>query len=191
MPKPHLVIIAGPPGAGKSSLAQPLARRLGYTLLGKDAIKERLGDAFGDTASNHSRKLGLGAILVLYDVARELLQNGQAVVIESTFYKGTAEADLRPLIALANAVMIHVTADDEMLVSRYEQREASGERHPVHSGAGHVDELRHHLESGATQPPDIAIPVIEIDTTYGPLDIEEIAFMIAEMQGDEEHPPHD
>jgi predicted kinase len=188
--RPHLVIISGPPGAGKTSLAGPLARRLGYALLEKDVIKERLADALGPSAPEHSRPLGLGAILVLYDVARELLENGQAVVIESTFYKGTAEADLRPLVELANAVMIHVTADDEMLVSRYEQRDASGERHPVHTTPGRVDELRRNLASGATQPPDVTIPVIEIDTTYGPLDVEEIAFMIAELLEYQEPDPH-
>ena len=190
MPKPHLVIIAGPPGAGKSSLTQPLARRLGYSLLGKDAIKERLGDAFGDAARDHSRELGLAAILVLYDVARELLRNGQSAIIESTFYRGISETDLLPLIELANAVMIHITADDETLLSRYEARGRSGNRHPVHTDAERTGELRDTLASGATRPPDVAIPVIEIDTTYGPLDVEEIAFMISELRVNEERPPH-
>lgn len=188
MRRPDLVIIAGPPGAGKTSLAAPLARRLGYALLGKDTIKERLADAFGASAADHSRSLGLGAILVLYDVARELLQNGQPVVIESTFYRGIAEADLAPLIAISDAVMIHVTADEDVLLSRYQRRAGSAERHPVHTGTDRVDELRRNLASGATRPPDVSIPIIEIDTTYGPLDVEEIAFMISEIhEGGEPH----
>lgn len=188
MSRPRLVVIAGPPGAGKTSLASPLARRLGYPLLGKDAIKERMADAFGASAPAHSRSLGLGAVRVLYDLARELLRNGQPVVIESTFYRGVAEADLAPLIAISEAVMVHVTADDEVLISRYQRRAGSPERHPVHHGTDRVDDLRRHLASGATRPPDVSIPIIEIDTTYGPLDVEEIAFMIAELHEDGE--PH-
>jgi predicted kinase len=38
------VIVSGPPGAGKSSLAIPLAQRLGLPLLRKDHIKETLHD---------------------------------------------------------------------------------------------------------------------------------------------------
>jgi predicted kinase len=38
------VIVSGPPGAGKSTLAIPLARRLGLPLLRKDHIKETLHD---------------------------------------------------------------------------------------------------------------------------------------------------
>lgn len=190
MPGPNLIIIAGPPGAGKTSLARPLARRLGYALLGKDRIKERLADAFGASAPDHSRPLGLGAVYVLYDVARELLENGHAVVIESTFYHGIAEADLLPLIAISDAVMIHVTADHEILVSRYERRLQSSGRHPVHNTSDRVDDLRRNLASGATRPPDVAIPIIEVDTTYGRLDVEEIAFMISELHDAGGHDHH-
>ena len=182
MSRPELVIISGPPGAGKTSLAGPLARRLGYALLEKDAIKERLADAFGPSAPCHSRALGQEAILLLCDNARELLRQDQALVIESTFYRGTAEPDLNSLIALSNAVLVHVTADDEILVSRYERRAHSRDRHPVHNGIERVVELRANIASGATRPPVVDIPTLEVDTTYGPLDVEEIAFMISELR---------
>ena len=39
---PTFVLVAGPPGSGKSSLAAPLATELGLPLLTKDDIKEAL-----------------------------------------------------------------------------------------------------------------------------------------------------
>jgi predicted kinase len=42
-----LVYVSGAPGAGKSTLAGPLAAELGFALLGKDRIKETLGDWLG------------------------------------------------------------------------------------------------------------------------------------------------
>ena len=43
----RLVYVSGSPGAGKTSLAAPLAAELGYALLTKDLIKETLHDALG------------------------------------------------------------------------------------------------------------------------------------------------
>lgn len=46
----RVVYVSGAPGAGKSSLAVPLAAALGYALLTKDKIKETLHDALGPAA---------------------------------------------------------------------------------------------------------------------------------------------
>ena len=48
---PTFVLVAGPPGSGKSSLAGPLARELGLPLLAKDEIKEALMGALGPPAT--------------------------------------------------------------------------------------------------------------------------------------------
>ena len=67
----RLVYVSGPPGAGKTSLAIPLAAELGYALITKDRIKETLHDALGAPEPDlaWSRKLGGAAMELLWTLA--------------------------------------------------------------------------------------------------------------------------
>jgi adenylate kinase family enzyme len=47
-----IVIVSGAPGAGKTTLAVPLAQGLEFPLFSKDFIKETLTDVFGDGSGN-------------------------------------------------------------------------------------------------------------------------------------------
>ena len=51
-------IVTGPPGAGKSTLAEYLARELCLPLISKDGIKEILFDTLGWHDREWSKKLG-------------------------------------------------------------------------------------------------------------------------------------
>lgn len=79
----RVVYVSGAPGAGKTSLAVPLAAELGYALVTKDRIKERLHDAFGAPEADltWSRKLGAAAMELLWALAADF----PAVVIEANF----------------------------------------------------------------------------------------------------------
>jgi hypothetical protein len=58
----QVVFVSGAPGAGKTSLAVPLAAELGFALVRKDRIKETLHDGLGAPPPDlaWSRKLGAG-----------------------------------------------------------------------------------------------------------------------------------
>ena len=79
----QVVLVSGPPGAGKTSVAVPLAEALGYPLLSKDTIKETLWDALrpdpGDLAA--SQRIGGAAMEVLWTLAGQCPQ----VVLEANF----------------------------------------------------------------------------------------------------------
>ena len=52
-----LIIIAGMPAAGKSTLAKKIAKTFGYPILEKDGIKEELFDHIGYADRAEKRKL--------------------------------------------------------------------------------------------------------------------------------------
>jgi predicted kinase len=63
----QMVFVFGAPGAGKTSLAVPLAAELGFSLVCKDKLKETLHGARGSPAPDlaWSWKLGAAAMELL------------------------------------------------------------------------------------------------------------------------------
>jgi len=92
------VYVSGAPGAGKTSLAVPLAAELGYALISKDIIKEALHDALGapDADLVWSRRLGGAAMELLWTLAARAPE----VVLEANF-RPYSEFERNRLSALA------------------------------------------------------------------------------------------
>lgn len=182
--KPTLIILSGPPGAGKTTIARPLARHLELPLFEKDVILERLADAFATAADENAQQLGEAAVQQILAVAEELLAAGRSVMIECFFFHGPNEADLRPLLERADAVLVHLSAEPPLLESRVRGRGEFLEEHPIHKTDRNISELQNYIALGYTAPLELDIPTIEIDTTWGPVDVEELAAMVQELLQD-------
>ena len=176
--KPTLVIVTGPPASGKTSIVENLAASLGLPLFTKDAIKERFADALGEAAHDHASDLGKGSQLQLIATAGELIRSGHGAVIESFFHRGITEPQLAPLLQQANAVLVHVTANEDELVARYAERMDDPSRHEIHNTDGTADELRKLLREGMGEPLDLDCPLIVLDTTDREYDEHEVADLI-------------
>lgn len=152
----NFVIVSGPPGSGKSTIAGPLATRLRLPLLGKDMIKEALMDTLGVRSVEESRRVGGASISVLLALAQA---NGRGV-LESNWSAPLATEAFRNLSG--NIVEVFCEVDPPESRRRYLDRASS--RHP-----GHFDRDRGNdwslWEAPATQPVAGGWPVIRLDTS--------------------------
>ena len=122
------VFVSGAPGAGKTSLAVPLAAELGFALVSKDRIKETLHDALGAPEPDlaWSRALGAAAMELLWALAA----GAPSVVVEANF-RPHDPYQRGKLAALADhPVEVHCRCDPGLAARRYRDRART--RHPVH-----------------------------------------------------------
>ena len=152
-----LVIVSGPPGAGKSTTARRLRRELDLPLITKDDIKESLFDSLGYSDREWSKKIGAAT----WDLIFLLIERTSStpVIVESNFYP----TDHRePVAALARRVVeVHCIADPDVLSARFHSRD----RH-----LGHTREEPYTTADAAgalvTNGPLSLGPLIEVDTTH-------------------------
>jgi predicted kinase len=160
-----LVLVSGPPGAGKTTIAGPLAAELGFGLLAKDQIKESLADSLGDVAMQDagadaklawSRRLGAAAMDLLWTLA----QTAPAVVLEANFWPDDERQRRRIATLAAQPVEVFCYCPVEVATARYAKRATS--RHVVHHDS--VRGLEVEVFTRSDHPIGIG-EVITVDTT--------------------------
>jgi hypothetical protein len=117
---------------------------------------------------------------LLFRSAEALLAAGQSVLLECNFY---AQWDTPQLHALRDRfactfVQVVCTADGPTLVERYERRALSGDRHPGHTDATSLDDLRPRLLNERWEALDLDGPVLTVDTTSTPVDVDDLVHKI-------------
>jgi predicted kinase len=162
----RIAYVSGMLGAGKSSLAAPLAAELGYSLVTKDLVKETLHDALyvpGDGGIDRawSRRLGGASMELLWTLAA----CAGDMVIEANFHPDS-EYELDKLRGLGDRIVeVHCACPAEVAVARYNARP----RHEVHwlktATLTTMDKYDRPVGIGS---------LITVDTT-GPVDVASVA----------------
>lgn len=120
---PLLVIVAGRPGAGKSTLARQLAKRIHCPLISRDAIKEGLVNTLG-AKGPPGGPLAVEAMETFFAVIQLLLERRVTLVIDAFFPQELWDRHIDTLKPIAHIKLIFCEVDLESAHQRMLQRKS-------------------------------------------------------------------
>jgi predicted kinase len=120
---PHLFVMAGLPGTGKSTFARRLAPRVDAVILESDALRRLFFGIPLHSSSESARLFG-----AMHATARKLLSEGVSVIIDATHL---GERDRRPIYAIATQTgarlhVLHLVAPEAIVRERLAHRLVNG-----------------------------------------------------------------
>ncbi len=161
MPRPTLVVVSGPAGTGKTTLAHELARSIGCPAICRDEIKEGMVHTAGEFAAAEGDPLTQRTFEVFFELLRVLLENEVTVVAEAAFQNWVWRPKLAPLMPLAELHVVQCHADPEVVRARFIER---GPRNAHTDDIWLVDWDRRIRDFERLS---LRVPSIDVDTTDG------------------------
>lgn len=152
---PLLVVVSGPPGAGKTTLARTIARTVGCPAICRDELKEGMVHATGMATHELDRRI----LPAFFGVLGLLLEAGVTTVAEAAFQDRLWRPGLEQLHRLARVRIVHCVVDADVALARARRR---WERDPLRRAA--------HAPPRPTDAFDrvaVDAPWLEVDTTDG------------------------
>jgi predicted kinase len=170
------VLVSGPSGAGKTTLAEELAPQLKTAVLSKDRLKEALFEVRPAHDSPASLELSAMAMAVIYRIAAG---SAGGLLLDANW---RADLDVARLRALPlPVVQLCCTVSVQEARRRLQQRVRLGERHPVHRDVLDPDLLAALIAGvpAEPQPLPLDVPLLVVDTRHR-VDIDAIVRWLGE-----------
>jgi predicted kinase len=158
---PTLVVVSGPAGSGKTTLAHELARAIGCPAICRDEIKEGMVHAAGRFEPTAGDVLTTRTLPLFFQTVRLLLEAGVTVVAEAAFQNHVWKPNLEPLRPLAKLRVVQCRTDPTTARQRMRDRAAS---RVAHADGEVIDDARYFDDFRRLQ---MTAPSIDVDTTSG------------------------
>lgn len=164
---PTLVVVSGPPGSGKTTLAHKIAHAVGCPAICRDEIKEGMAHATPGFAPAPGDELTKRTLPVFFGVLELLLRAGVTTVAEAAFQDRVWRSRLDPLRDVARLRVVHCTVDAEVAFRRMMRRGAQDPPRHAHPDPGPGDAAEYAQRHRAFDRVSVDAPWIEVDTTDG------------------------
>lgn len=164
---PVLVVVSGPMGSGKTTLAHRIAQAVGCPAICRDEIKEGMAHTAPGFVPGVGDELTRRTLPVFFGVLDLLLRAGVTTVAEAAFQDHVWRPRLEPLRDLARIRIVHCTVDADVAFRRSLRRGEANPLRAAHADPGPGDAARSAQAHRAFDRMSVAAPWIEVDTTDG------------------------
>lgn len=161
MGQPTLILVSGPAGSGKTTLAHELAAAIGCPALSRDEIKEGMVLSNPGFVASHSDPLTRRTFGLFFEAMSLLLRAEVTLVAEAAFQHNLWVRSLPPLDDLAALKIIRCLVPDEKARDRQQRRLLSQSTRAAHADAQHM------VHGDPFEPLHLLAPTLDVDTSDG------------------------
>jgi predicted kinase len=169
--RPTLIVVSGPAGSGKTTLAHAIASAVGCPAICRDEIKEGTvhatrGHAAAGFVARPGDELTVKTLPVFFGVLELLVRAGVTTVAEAALQDHVWRPRLEPLLGLARLRIVHCIVGADLAFRRTLARARDNPLRRAHADPD---------SEGPDRPPDpppfvrvaMDVPSLEVDTTDG------------------------
>ena len=169
--KPHLFVVTGRPGSGKTTFSKKLGSEIYMPVISRDEIKEGYVHTFGKGHAELSQETNKIVTEIFADTLKGLIANNVSVIVEAAFQHGVWSYILEPFMETARIYLLICKIDEEVALNRFVERGLNDPLREYFHGDKGVDMARKGVELSISpyEEPHFDVPTLYIDTTvdYG------------------------